>query len=224
MKVLVAVAHPDDEVLLAGGAIAKPVAAGDRVLCSYYTDGVSARAPALRLAGTREKRRGEFEAAVARLGAEADGPPEATWDYDQRLDQVGVLDLAQATERLLGRFQPEVIYTHHPDDLNQDHKAVYWAVQIAARPYAGGALVRGIYGGEIPGVPLADDGRGGRRYVALTGAQLAAKMDALDRYKSERRDYPHPRSPEAVRSLAEVRGVECGRHAAEAFAVVWEVW
>ncbi len=42
-KVLVCVAHSDDETFGCGGTIAKHVSRGDKVYCISFTDGVSAR-------------------------------------------------------------------------------------------------------------------------------------------------------------------------------------
>ena len=42
-RVLVSIAHPDDEVLGCGGTIAKHISKGDEVFCICMTDGVGAR-------------------------------------------------------------------------------------------------------------------------------------------------------------------------------------
>ena len=42
-KVLVCVAHSDDETFGCGGTIAKHVSKGDKVYCMSFTDGVSSR-------------------------------------------------------------------------------------------------------------------------------------------------------------------------------------
>jgi hypothetical protein len=51
-------------------------------------------------------------------------------------------------------------------------------------------------------------------------ATLESKIAALETYRGELRDYPHPRSPDAVRDRARVRGQEVGYAAAEAFELV----
>lgn len=229
MKVLVVCAHPDDETLIAGGAITRHVAAGDQVICAYVTDGISARheggsTPEYRVDDERNRRRLEFLQAVALLGAAGhDAPPQPFLGLDNRLDVLSVLDLAQYWEGLLEQYGPEVVYTHHAHDLNQDHQAVHHAVVIATRPHGGGRGVRAVYAGEMPGYGciLAS---GARRYVVLSQTELERKLAALETYGSEARDRPHPRAPQSVTALAHIRGVECGREAAEAFAVVWEIW
>jgi LmbE family N-acetylglucosaminyl deacetylase len=49
---------------------------------------------------------------------------------------------------------------------------------------------------------------------------LRLKIEALKEYATEIRDYPHPRSPQAIEVIAKKRGIEVGLIAAEAFEVV----
>jgi hypothetical protein len=46
---------------------------------------------------------------------------------------------------------------------------------------------------------------------------LNVKIEALEQYEFELRDWPHPRSVEGVKHLAHWRGASCGVNAAEAF-------
>ena len=51
---------------------------------------------------------------------------------------------------------------------------------------------------------------------------LENKFQALEIYNSEIGKYPFPRSPEAVKALAMVRGVASGFYAVEAFQLLRE--
>ena len=53
------------------------------------------------------------------------------------------------------------------------------------------------------------------------GSTIQAKLDALQCYEVELRDYPHPRSLEAVENRAKVFGCEVGFRYAEAFQLLW---
>ena len=57
-------------------------------------------------------------------------------------------------------------------------------------------------------------------YVDLNTAALNAKVEAMTAYAGEVRAFPHPRSLEAIRHLAALRGTECGVAAAEALRLV----
>ena len=49
---------------------------------------------------------------------------------------------------------------------------------------------------------------------------LERKIDAMRAYASEIRDFPHPRSPEALEAIARRWGTVAGFHAAEPFELV----
>ena len=51
----------------------------------------------------------------------------------------------------------------------------------------------------------------------------AAKIAALDCYATEMRDFPHPRSLQAITALAEWRGSSAGLPRAEAFVMLREI-
>ena len=60
-------------------------------------------------------------------------------------------------------------------------------------------------------------------FVDIT-EHLDRKLHALEAYATELRPAPHPRSVEAVRALATVRGSAVGVGAAEAFQLVRTLW
>jgi hypothetical protein len=51
---------------------------------------------------------------------------------------------------------------------------------------------------------------------------LEKKIEALKAYSMETRDFPHPRSREAIENLAKYRGQSVGMPAAEAFSLIRE--
>ena len=50
------------------------------------------------------------------------------------------------------------------------------------------------------------------------------KIEAYNCYKTEKRNYPHPRSEEALKVIAQKRGIETGFKYAEAFMVMRDKW
>ena len=220
MTVLVAVAHPDDEVLGAGGTIARLCQSGRRVYLLYLTDGTGARggdrAAALRRA-TAARRAAEI------LGAES---PRFLCFPDNRLDSVPLLEVIHAVESVVREVGPSTIYTHHAGDLNVDHSICLRAVLTACRPLPG-SLVRQVYAIEIPSStewapPGANSAFVPSRFVDVT-ASLPTKLAALEAYAEEMRPFPHPRSAAAVEALARFRGASAGLEAAEAFVVLREI-
>lgn len=232
------VAHADDETLGCGGTLARHAAAGDRVSVLTFTDGVSARGllaeEALREAIARRE---HFAAALDTLGTwHADQYPEVrhstpwfrtedgsgwlhmSWS-DQQLDIVPLLQVAQAVEGGIGRFLPDVIYTHSAADLNLDHRIVHQAVLTACRPVARHQVPE-LYAFEVPSSTEWGDGAFRPTLFVDISHVLNTKLHAMACYAKEARAFPHPRSPEALKALAQWRGATAGVLAAEAFEVL----
>jgi LmbE family N-acetylglucosaminyl deacetylase len=225
LRVLVVAAHPDDEVLGCGGAIARHVADGDRVDIVFFTDGVGARYQRADSSCTEEqaRRRGSALAAARILGAEA---PTTLNFPDNRLDSVDLLDLVQALESIARPMLPQVIYTHWAGDLNIDHRRVYQSVITAFRPLPGPSVKR-IRCFEVPSSTEWSDTALTPGFVPNSYLDIAEYLDtkfrAIDAYKQEMRAFPHPRSRKAIEALAMLRGAQSGLNAAEGFVQVREI-
>jgi LmbE family N-acetylglucosaminyl deacetylase len=218
--IVAVVAHPDDEVLGAGGTLARHAANGDQVHIVFLADGVGARGG--------KKAAVERRAKAARLAASLLGArePQFLGFSDNRLDRVDLLDITQAIERVIKEIAPSTIYTHHAGDLNIDHVLCHRAVLTACRPMAG-SKVRRIYAMEVPSStewssPNPASAFVPTRFVDISAAQ-EAKRHALEAYAEEMRAFPHPRSFEAIEALAAWRGASAGLHAAEAFVVMRDI-
>lgn len=215
--ILVAAAHPDDEALGCGGTIARLTGSGHAVHVLFFTDGVGARDAevAERL---RRRRRAAAEASLSLLGAHA---PTFLDFPDNRLDTIAMLDLARAVERELERIEPKTILTHHPGDLNVDHRAVHEAVMTAARPQPG-ASSRDVLCFEVASSTEWRSPSPSTVFVPHMAVDISAyleqKVAALRLYADEMRDWPHARSIEAIESLARWRGASFGVAAAEVFS------
>ncbi len=220
--VLVVAAHPDDEVLGCGGTIARHTAAGDRVSVLFLADGVSSRA------GQTDDAEVELRKQAASLAAQALGtePPRFFGGPDNALDSLPLIEIVRAVEAAVADISPNVVYTHHGADLNIDHRIACQAVLTACRPLPDSG-VRAIYAFEVPSsTEWAGPGIGPpfvpRRFVDISSS-LESKRQAVAAYDDEMRDFPYPRSMEAIEALAKWRGAGAGCPAAEAFDVLREV-
>jgi LmbE family N-acetylglucosaminyl deacetylase len=133
------------------------------------------------------------------------------------------LDVVKIVEELIAKFDPAVIYTHHPGDLNVDHGVVYRAVLTASRPLPG-QRVREIYAFEVASstewaFQRLEPSFRPNVFVDISST-LENKVAALACYDTETRKFPHPRSPEAVRAIAMRWGSVAGFPAAEAFELI----
>lgn len=220
---LVVAAHPDDETLGCGGTMAQHAAAGHDVHIAILGEGISSRhdrradAPAAEIL----KLQGDARAAGAALGARSvlfGGLP------DNRFDTVPLLDVVKQVEAWITALRPGVIYTHHPGDLNVDHGVTFRAVLTATRPDASSVVVPDLYAFEVPSSTDWAFQRVAPPFRASVFVDIAAglekKITAMQCYDSERRDPPHPRSPEVLRATALRWGSVAGVAAAEAFELI----
>lgn len=217
-RVAVIAAHPDDEVLGCGGAMARHIAEGDSVAVLILAEGLTSRDDSRDVqahAGGLSQLRQAAEAAHAVLGTSS----LSLHDFpDNRMDTVALLDVVKVVEAFMSQHQPHVVYTHHRSDLNVDHQCVHNAVLTACRPQPG-FFVQTLLFFEVPSstewnptsTPFVPNW-----FVDIT-ATLPRKLDALNCYASEMRVWPHARSIDAVTYLARWRGASVGVQAAEAF-------
>ena len=220
--VLVIAAHPDDEVLGCGGAMAKHAASGDEVHTLFLADGVSARpAGGGRVAIDARKEAATRAAQV--LGVE---PPRFLDLPDNRLDTLALLDVVRPVEDMVAALAPAVVYTHHGGDLNVDHRVAHQATMTACRPLPS-SPVCAIYAFEIASsTEWASPNTGSpfrpTRFVDIN-RELDRKLNALACYEGEMPPFPHSRSAQAVEALARWRGTNAGIVAAEAFEVLRQI-
>jgi LmbE family N-acetylglucosaminyl deacetylase len=219
-EVAVIVAHPDDEVLAFGATMRLHANAGDRVRVLILATGLAAREQGAYDPTALEKLRAAARQANAELGCTE---VEFGEFPDNRMDGVPLLDIVRRVEAFVGRHRPALVYTHHGGDLNVDHRAAAAAVLTACRFLPGTPVAR-LWAGEV--LSSSEYADPADRFVPNAYVDVAATLDAkcraLGHYAGEMRDFPHPRSVDAVRHLAALRGSEAGYRAAEAFRIVRE--
>lgn len=218
MSVLLVTSHPDDEVLGCGGLAASLSSQGVDVHSCILSSGADARSA--RPAAPELLR--DLDTAHKMLGIRA-------YTLGQfpniRMNTVPHLEVVQFIEEVILRTQADVIYTHHPQDLNDDHRQTSLACQAAARLAQRGQPVpslKRLYYVEILSSTdwsFAGGGSGFQpdTFFELGEAHLATKIAALGAYRNVMRPFPHPRSEEVVRGLATYRGGQAGMRYAEAF-------
>ena len=219
MRVLVIASHPDDEVFGCGGTIARHVGQGDEVHVLVVTRGVPEMFPSAQIEETWR----ELRAAHDTLGVSETHSlnfPAA------RLDTVPGHEVADAIRRSLIELKPRVVYFPHRGDIHSDHRCVYYATLVAARPI-NGCSVRSLLCYETPSEttwapPFGDDAFIPAVFVDIS-QYLEIKLQAAACYRSQLKNPPHPRSLEALKAQARLRGSTVCFSAAEAFMLVREI-
>lgn len=220
MKYLVVVAHPDDEVLGAGATINKLIKEGHEVAIATMSNHATARA---NLSDTLEADiKKAYEIMSVTKSYAADFP-------NIKMNTVPHLDLVQFVERCIEDFGAEAIITHHPSDTNNDHVQTSYAVQAACRLFQRKPNIPALRELLYMEVPSSTEwslessmNRFMPNYFVEIGSEgVEIKLKALNAYKGVMREYPHPRSEEAIRALATYRGSQAGCNYAEAFECVF---
>ena len=217
-RILIIVAHPDDEVLGCGGTIAKHSDLGDLVNVIFLADGVNSRSDAGLI--ELEIRKTNAKAACKILGVNHISFGQFP---DNKLDTLPLIEIVKYIETGLAEFNPEIIYTHSALDLNIDHQIVNRAVITATRPQ-GNSSIKTILSFEILSstewffsemMPAFKP-----NWFEDISKTLDRKIEAIEAYRGELRDWPHPRSIEGIKHLAGFRGATIGVNAAEAFMLL----
>lgn len=210
-RVLVIAAHPDDELLGCGGTVALHARAGDEVTSVIVCEGESLRYGPDGVGQRLHIRRAADILGVRRVH---------TLDFpDQRLDTRTLTDIITPLEQIVREVRPDLVYVQHGGDINRDHQILFQAALVATRPTE--PSIRGVYAFDTasstewayPRAFSADT------WVDITST-LDVKLQAMACYESEVRDYPHPRSLEALQYRARAWGNQHCLDAAEAFQTI----
>lgn len=220
MKILVIVAHPDDEVLGMGGTIFKHSKRGNNVHVVYLATGIKSRRK------YKEKKSSNVEKEIKSLRNDSKNSCKLLgvkssrfYDFpDNEMDSIPLLEIIKTVEKEIDRIKPQRIYTNHYGDLNVDHRITFQACLTACRPLT-----------KVPDLLSFDVisstewnfpyNYNPNYFIDITN-QLNRKVAAMKKYKNELRKFPHPRSIEAIETTAKKWGTVCGRKAAEAFEVI----
>lgn len=217
-RTLIIAAHPDDEVLGCGGAIATLAKLNQHIEVIFLTDGVGSRADSSNVAVTR--RRNASERALKILGV---SKIHHLSFPDNQMDKTSLLEIVQSLETYLSMIKPVIVFTHHIGDLNIDHRLVNKAVNTACRPYPS-QPVKTIFSFEVPSssewqttknTPFLPN-----FFLELSDDLFEKKIMALEAYFEEMRPWPHPRSIRGVKVQAEYRGMSIGVPMAEAYILL----
>lgn len=220
---LTVTAHPDDEILGFGGSAFMLTKNGHIVYNLILSGIVEAR----RHKPDLEDLVQHTNTAQKIVGAKS--PILGTFP-NIKFNTVPHLEIVQYIEKMIEQLQPDIVVTHHPYDLNNDHYHTSKACQAAVRLFQRKPIKRlkALYFMEIPSSTdwaFPVDGQQFRpdTFIEIGENGLIKKLEALYAYQGIMRPYPHPRSDEAIRALALLRGSQVGRNLCEGFQTAMNV-
>ncbi len=213
-RVLVLAAHPDDELLGCGGTLALHAQQGDEIHSIIVCEGES-----LRYGEGQAGQKGAMHRAAEILGVSR---VECLGFPDQRLDTFTLTDIISPLEKVARELKPHLVYCQYGGDINRDHELLFKALLVATRPteeYIQQVLAFDTASSTEWAYP--------RSFIPDTwvdiSTTLQTKLNAMACYKSELRDYPHPRSLEALTNKAKAWGNQVCLEAAEVFMTIRKV-
>ncbi len=194
MRILAVGAHPDDAEIGCGGTLAKYAAKGAKVGVLVLTNGEKGGDPA--------RRRREALLASSRLGVKL--------TFFGNLQDTSVLNnhrTIRAIEKAVTKVDPDVVLTHNPYDVHQDHRNCALSTLSAAR--------------EVDNIlfyeSLALNWQFQPRIFVDIEESVKEKVSCLQSFKSQH----HGRhfSTDAALGLSKFRGNQVGLLWAEAFDI-----
>ena len=219
MKTIVVAPHPDDEVLGVGGTLLRRKAEGAKVAWLIVTN-ISVEA------GWSEEKVRERSDEINRV--------RELFCFDEvfmlnfqttQLDRVPMSDLVTAVSDVFKSFQPTEVFVSHPSDVHTDHRIVFDAVASCTKWFRYPSIKRILAYETLSETDFSlSPVEVFRPNVFMNIEQfLEGKLSAMNIYASELGKFPFPRSHEAIRALALLRGAASGCDAAEAFMLLKEI-
>jgi LmbE family N-acetylglucosaminyl deacetylase len=227
-KIMIVVAHPDDELLGLGATMNKLIKENKiQTHVVILGEGITSRNE------KRDVAKWEKELVIHRnnisLAQKAIGYHSVSiYDFaDNRFDTIALLDIIKVIEKEKKLFNPDIVFTHHGGDVNIDHQRTFEAVITACRP-VNDENVKMIVTFETPSgtewrVPSDPRHFLPNLFIEVSESNLQAKIKGMESYEFEKRNYPHPRSPESLKIQAQRWGLAMGVNFAEAFCIVRQI-
>lgn len=215
-KILIVAPHPDDEVLGAGGVIKKYSDHGNKVYVLIMTKGSPRFYTEDRIKNVRQ----EALKAHKILGVEE----TAFLDFlAPELDMTCKAEISDAIYEFLKKWEITDMYIPHRGDIHVDHRIVFEAALVAARPKCK-YTVKNIYAYETLSetewaAPFSDDAFIPTHFVDITDS-FEYKIKALECFKSQMKSFPSIRSVDCIEAIAKYRGGSVGFNKAESFMTI----
>jgi len=218
MKTLVIAPHPDDETFGCAGTLLRRKTEGGSLGWLIVT-GIS------EAGGWSLERVKQRDTEIAKVG-DMIGFSEV---YNlrlptTRLDQLPIGDIIQQFATVFMAFQPEEVFVPNHSDVHTDHHIVFDATVASVKSFRHPFVRRVLAYETLSETDFGLDAHAAfypNFFVDISG-YLERKLEVMAVYQSELGVFPFPRSVEAIRALATLRGATAGCVAAEAFHLLRE--
>jgi LmbE family N-acetylglucosaminyl deacetylase len=212
MKILIFAPHNDDEVLGAGGTLSRFADQGNDVFVCEVTSGENKVIV--------DKIKSEALKAHAIIGV------KQTFFLDLPVVAINQVPVSEINEKMLEIVKivdPEIAFIPHKGDIHTDHVEVAKSAMVALRPVSAPNL-KAIYAYETLSetewnIPSVENVFIPNVWSDISN-YLDIKLQAMNCYQTQIKEFPHPRSLEAIEALAKYRGSNICVKYAESFMLI----
>ena len=218
-RLLIVAPHPDDETFGCGGTILRAAREGAEVHWLIVTTMRGNDSYTELQVAEREALIDAVGEAYGLAGTHQLGFPTTG------LDQLGLKVLIDAMGAVIKAVRPTQIFAPFHHDVHSDHRQVFAAVIASSKWFRYPGTRRLLSYETLSETDFSiDPSRVFHPTVFVDiSSELPGKLEIVSLYPTELGEHPFPRSAEACRSLAILRGSQSGCRAAEAFQLIREV-
>jgi N-acetylglucosamine malate deacetylase 1 len=217
-RVLVVAPHPDDETLGCGGTLLRMADDGAQLGWLIVTS-ISEEN------GFAPQRVQSRDAEIMKVSSLFGFSEVFQLSLPTRqLDMTPMSELIEHFSAAFKSFRPGQVFLPSRCDVHTDHRVVFDAGVACVKWFRYPSVKRVLAYETISETEFGLDmqAKFQPNYFVDISKYLDRKIEIMSVYASEMAAYPFPRSPEAIRALAALRGTTSGFHAAEAFQLLRE--
>ena len=216
-KVIVIAAHPDDEILGAGGTLLKHMHGGDLLSWVIVTKVSEENGFSKERVISRQN---EIEKVKKMVGFSS----IYQLNYPtMSLNSESVNRMIPEISSIFLQFEPEIVYVMNRSDAHSDHRFTFEAVVACTKsfryPFIKKVLMYECIS-ETEFAPQLPEKVFIPNYFVDISDFFEKKIEIMQIYESEMGEHPFPRSIENIKALAVFRGASVGVKYAESFQIV----
>lgn len=216
-NVLVVSAHPDDEILGAGGTLLKHVANGDNVFWLITTNVFESQ-------GFSKERVESRQEEISKVSKMVGFKNFFNLSYPTMcLSSSTLIKMVPEISAIFSEIKPEIIYCVNRSDAHSDHRVTFDAIMACTKsfryPYIKQVLLYECLS-ETEFAPALPEKLFMPNFYVDISNYFQRKIDIMHVYSSEIGEHPFPRSIKNMEALALFRGASVGVEYAEAFQLI----